>query len=48
MLKATHMVTDKTPSLQELFNKDFSAASKSNDEECNFDREDPKPVFIAA
>jgi hypothetical protein len=44
------MVTDQTPSLQELLNKDFSA-SKSHDDDQNPGRQESgnaKPVFIAA
>ena len=45
MLKGNHMVTDQTPSLQELLNKDFSA-TKSNDEDTQ--EHEPKPVFLHA
>ena len=46
MLKGNHMVTDQTPSLQELLNKDFTSCTKSNEEDAQ--EIEPKPVFIHA
>ena len=47
---ACTVITDKTPSLQEMFGKDYSASKSvdGDDQDRLYSEADKKPVFIAA